>query len=167
MYYGLSSPIEFDLESGLAPMSNVIVQLGSVRFEVTFEDAQNFELIQRLPTEDIYVSAQGEKALPNSDIFLLRYFQLESSEPPLNVFFSDGVYAARFTVADFNFDSQTSISPMKQMLTVTYHNDEVFALDLQAELPKLLKLEASSGDKQMLFQFSGARYSLDATAPGN
>ena len=87
MYYGLSSPIEFDLESGLAPMSNVIVQLGSVRFEVTFEDAQNFELIQRLPTEDIYVSAQGEKALPNSDIFLLRYFQLESSEPPLNVFF--------------------------------------------------------------------------------
>ena len=81
--------------------------------------------------------------------------------------FSDGVYAARFTVADFNFDSQTSISPMKQMLTVTYHNDEVFALDLQAELPKSLKLEASSGDKQMLFQFSGARYSLDATAPGN
>ena len=56
---------------------------------------------------------------------------------------------------------------MKQMLTVTYHNDEVFALDLQAELPKSLKLEASSGDKQMLFQFSGARYSLDATAPGN
>ena len=69
MYYGLSSPIEFDLESGLAPMSNVIVQLGAVRFEVTFEDAQNFELIQRLPTEDIYVSAQGEIALPNLDIF--------------------------------------------------------------------------------------------------
>ena len=48
------------------------------------------------------------------------------------------------------------MSPMKQMLTVTYHNDEVFALDLQAELPKSLKLEASYGDKQMLFQFSGA-----------
>ena len=39
MYYGLPSPIKFDLESGLAPMSNVIIQLGGVRFEVTFEDA--------------------------------------------------------------------------------------------------------------------------------
>ena len=56
---------------------------------------------------------------------------------------------------------------MKQMLTITYHNDEVFALDLQAKLPKSLKLEGSSGDKQMLYQFSGARYNLDATAQGN
>ena len=167
MYYGLSSPIEFDLESGLAPMSNVIVQLGAVRFEVTFEDAQNFELIQRLPTEDIYVSAQGEIAWLNLDIFPTSIFLTSIFWKPSLKFSSDGVYAARFTVADFNFDSQTSISPMKQMLTVTYHNDEVFALDLQAELPKSLKLEASSGDKQMLFQFSGARYSLDATAPGN
>ena len=55
------------------------------------------------------------------------------------------------------------MSPMKQMLTVTYHNDEVFALDLQAELPKSLKLETSCGDKQMLFQFSSARHSLDST----
>jgi len=55
------------------------------------------------------------------------------------------------------------MSPTKQMLTVTYHNDETFALDLQAELPKSLKLEASCRDKQMLFQFSGARYSLDST----
>ena len=170
MYYGLSSPIEFDLESGLAPMSNVIVQLGAVRFEVTFEDAQNFELIQRLPTEDIYVSAQGESALSKLDSFsnldLGYFFHFVSLFDRAENIFSDGVYAARFTVADFNFDSQTSISPMKQMLTVTYHNDEVFALDLQAELPKSLKIEASSGNKQMLFQFSGARYSLDATAPG-
>ena len=69
MYYGLPSPIKFDLESGLAPMSNVIIQLGAVRFEVTFEDNQNFELIQRLPTEDIYVSAQGKFDPPNLDIF--------------------------------------------------------------------------------------------------
>ena len=56
---------------------------------------------------------------------------------------------------------------MQQMLTVTYDNEEVFALNLQAELPQSLKMEASSGNKQMLFQFSGARYSLDANAPGN
>ena len=74
MYYGLSSPIEFDLESGLAPMSNVIIQFGGVRFEVTFEDAQNFELIQRLPTEDIYVSAQGEFDSHNLDIFPTELF---------------------------------------------------------------------------------------------
>jgi len=77
MYYGLSSPIEFDLESGLAPMSNVIIQLGAVRFEVTFEDNQNFELIQRLPTEDIYVSAQGEFDPPNLDNIQWIYFQLD------------------------------------------------------------------------------------------
>ena len=59
MYYGLSSPIEFDLESGLSPMNNVIVHLGAVRFEVTFEDMENFELIQKLPTENVYVSAEG------------------------------------------------------------------------------------------------------------
>ena len=59
MYYGLSSPIEFDLESGLSPMNNVIVHLGAVRFEVTFEDMENFELIQKLPTENVYVSAAG------------------------------------------------------------------------------------------------------------
>ena len=82
MYYGLSSPIEFDLESGLAPMSNVIVQLGSVRFEVTFEDAQNFELIQRLPTEDIYVSAQGEIALPNSDFSYFGIFNFNLQNHP-------------------------------------------------------------------------------------
>ena len=74
MYYGLSSPIEFVLESGLAPMSNVMIQLGGVRFEVTFEDAQNFELIQRLPTENIYVSAQGEFDLQNLDIFPTELF---------------------------------------------------------------------------------------------
>lgn len=136
MYYGLSSPIEIDLESGLAPMNNVIIQVGSIRFEVTLQDSQNFELIQRLPTEDIYVSAQ------------------------------DGVYVTRFTIADFKIDSTSSLSPMKQLLTVTYHNDEVFALDLKAELPQSLKIEASSGDKQMLFQFSGAKYVLDASAPG-
>ena len=57
---------------------------------------------------------------------------------------------------------------MQQILSVTSPtNEEVFALDLQAELPKSLKMEVSSGNKQMLFQFSGARYSLDATAPGN
>merc|ERR1719192_592760 len=136
MYFGLSSPVEFDLESGLSPMNNVIVHVGTVRFEVTYEDAQNFELIQKLPTEDIYVSAE------------------------------DGLYVARFTVADFNINSETSISPMKQILHVTYNNDEVFGLNLEAELPKALKMEVSSGNKQMLFQFSGARYSLDATAPG-
>ena len=74
MYYGLSSPIEFVLESGLAPMSNVMIQLGGVRFEVTFEDAQNFELIQRLPTENIYVSAQGEFDSHNLDIFPTELF---------------------------------------------------------------------------------------------
>ena len=59
MYYGLSSPVEFDLASGLSPMNNVIVHVGVVRFEVTFEDAQNFELVQKLPTENIFVSAEG------------------------------------------------------------------------------------------------------------
>ena len=57
-----------------APMSNVIIPLGGVRFEVTFEDAQNFELIQRLPTEDIYVSAQGEFDSHNLDIFPTELF---------------------------------------------------------------------------------------------
>ena len=57
-----------------APMSNVIIPLGGVRFEVTFEDAQNFELIQWLPTEDIYVSAQGEFDSHNLDIFPTELF---------------------------------------------------------------------------------------------
>lgn len=135
MYYGLSKSVEYDMESGLSGFDAVILHFGPVRFELTFEDVQNFEIVQLLPTENIYISAQ------------------------------DGVFMKRVTISDFKIESQTSISPMKQILRIFSHDKEFFALNLEAELPKSVRLEASMVENQMLFQLSGAQYSLDASAP--
>ena len=55
---------------------------------------------------------------------------------------------------------------MKQILRISSHDKEFFALNLEAELPKSVRLEASMVENQMLFQLSGKQYSLDASAPG-